>query len=118
MRVPGGVKHGRRRRKVLKLAKGFKGKRRSCYRVAKQSVFKALRHMYVSRKLEKRVMRRLWMVRIGAATRRHGVSYSAFMGGLRKAGVELNRKMLADLAQRDPEAFSQVVGIVRESQRA
>ncbi len=114
MRVPGGVKHGRRRRKVLKLAKGFKGKRRSCYRIAKQSVFKALRHMYVSRKLEKRVMRQLWMTRIGAATRRERLSYSAFIGGLRKAHVALNRKMLADLAFRDPEAFSQLVAAAKE----
>jgi large subunit ribosomal protein L20 len=112
------VKHGRRRRKILKLAKGFKGKRRSCYRIAKQSVFKALRHMYVSRKLQKRVMRRLWMTRIGAATRRHDVSYSAFMGGLRKARVELNRKMLADIAFRDPEGFAQVVAVAKETRRA
>jgi len=118
MRVPGGVKHGRRRRKILKLAKGFKGKRRSCYRIAKQSVFKALRHMYVSRKLQKRVMRRLWMTRIGAATRRHDVSYSAFMGGLRKARVELNRKMLADIAFRDPEGFAQVVAVAKGTRRA
>ncbi len=118
MRVPGGVKHGRRRRKIRNLAKGFKGKRRSCYRIAKQSVFKALRHMYVSRKLEKRRMRQLWMVRIGAATRRHGMSYSAFMGGLHKAGVTLNRKMLADLAFRDPEAFASVVALAKEARHA
>ena len=118
MRVPGGVKHGRRRRKILKLSKGFKGKRRSCYRIAKQSVFKALRHMYVSRKLQKRVMRRLWMTRIGAATKSHGLSYSAFMGGLRKARVELNRKMLADIAFRDPEGFAQVVATAKEGGRA
>ncbi|HPD07415.1 MAG TPA: 50S ribosomal protein L20 [Candidatus Bipolaricaulis sp.] len=118
MRVPGGVKHGRRRRKVLQRTKGFQGKRRSCYRIAKQSVFKAQRHMYVSRKLEKRTMRRLWMVRIGAAAKGHGLSYSAFMGGLHKAGVGLNRKMLADIAQRDPQAFSQVVTVAREMRRA
>jgi len=112
------VKHGRRRRKILKLSKGFKGKRRSCYRIAKQSVFKALRHMYVSRKLQKRVMRRLWMTRIGAATRGHGVSYSAFIGGLHKARVELNRKMLADIAFRDPEGFAQVVAVAKEGRRA
>lgn len=115
MRVPGGVKHAKRRRKILKLAKGFQGKRRSCYRIAKQSVFKALRHMYVSRKLEKRSMRQLWMIRIGAAARGHGLSYSALMGGLRKAGVALNRKMLADLAFRDPEAFATVVALAREA---
>ncbi|MCR4391238.1 MAG: 50S ribosomal protein L20 [Candidatus Acetothermia bacterium] len=115
MRVPGGVKHGKRRQKVLELAKGFKGKRRTCYRIAKQSVVKALRHQYVSRKLRKRDMRRLWMVRIGAAARGHGLSYSRFMGGLRKAGVGLNRKMLAALALRDPDAFAQVVAVAKEA---
>lgn len=118
MRVPGGVKHGRRRRKILKLSKGFTGKRRSCYRIAKQSVFKALRHMYVSRKLHKRVMRRLWMTRIGASTRSHGVSYSAFMGGLRRAKVGLNRKILADIAFRDPDGFAQVVALAKKSRRS
>lgn len=118
MRVPGGVKHGRRRRKVLKLAKGFTGKRRSCYRIAKQSLFKALRHMYVSRKLHKRVMRRLWMTRIGAATKAHGVSYSAFMGGLRRAKVGLNRKILADIAFRDPDGFAQVVALAKKGRRS
>lgn len=113
MRVPGGVKHGRRRRKVLDLAKGFKGKRRSCYRIAKQSVVKALRHQYVSRKQEKRVMRGLWMVRIGAAAKAYGMSYSAFMGGLRKANVGLNRKTLAYLAVRDPAAFAHVVSLAK-----
>ncbi len=97
----------------MDLAKGFQGKRRSCYRIAKQSVFKALKHQYFSRKLEKRTMRRLWMVRIGAATRRHGLSYSQFMGGLRKASVGLNRKMLAHLAIRDPEAFAEVVNLAK-----
>jgi len=101
----------------LDLAKGFQGKRRSCYRIAKQSVFKALKHQYVSRKLEKRYMRGLWMVRIGAATRAHGLSYSRFMGGLRKAGVVLNRKMLAHLALHDPEAFAQMVAVSKGARR-
>ncbi len=106
MRVKGGIVHARRRRKILKQAKGFQGKRKSCWRIAKQAVVKARLHMYVSRKLRKRNMRRLWQIRIGAAARQHGLSYSKFMGGLRRAGVEINRKVLADLAIRDPEAFA------------
>ncbi|MGY4706727.1 50S ribosomal protein L20 [Candidatus Bipolaricaulota sp. J31] len=108
MRVKGGIVHARRRRKILKQAKGFQGKRKSCWRIAKQAVIKARLHMYVSRKLRKRNMRRLWQIRIGAAARQHGLSYSKFMGGLRKAGVEINRKILADLAIRDPEAFAKL----------
>ncbi|HAF70653.1 MAG: 50S ribosomal protein L20 [Acetothermia bacterium 64_32] len=115
MRVPGGVKHAKRRRKVLRLAKGFKGKRKSCYRIAKQAVVKALVHQYTSRRLRKRDMRRLWIIRIGAAARGQGLSYSKFMGGLRKAGVGLNRKVLADLAVHDPEAFSQLAKVAREA---
>ncbi len=115
MRVPGGVKHPRRRRKVLDMAKGYKGKRKSCYRIAKQSLFKALRHHFVSRKLRKRDFRRLWIVRIGAAVRPYGLSYSRFMGALRKARVGLNRKVLAELSIRDPQAFAKVVEVARES---
>lgn len=109
MRVPGGVKHGRRRRKILDMTKGYKGKRRNCYRIAKQSLFKALRHHFVSRKLRKRAFRRLWIVRIGAAVRPYGLNYSRFMGALRKSGVALNRKILSELAIRDPQAFRKVV---------
>jgi large subunit ribosomal protein L20 len=118
MRVPGGVKHTKRRRKILKLAKGFKGKRKNCYRIAKQSVVKALVHKYTSRKLRKRDMRRLWIVRIGAAARREGLSYSKLMGGLRKAEVSVNRKILADLAVRDPEAFSELARLAKEAMGA
>ncbi len=115
MRVKGGTVHTRRRRKILKQAKGFQGKRKNCWRIAKQSVIKARLHMYVSRKLRKRNMRRLWQIRIGAAARQHGLSYSKFMGGLRKAGVAINRKMLADLAIRDPEAFAELCEMVRNA---
>lgn len=114
MRVPGGVKHGRRQRKALDRAKGFKGKRRTSYRIAKQAGMKAMRHQFVSRKLRKRTMRELWIMRIGAASRPYGLSYSRFMGGLHKAGVGLNRKILADLALRDPEAFAQIVELAKE----
>jgi large subunit ribosomal protein L20 len=115
MRVKGGTVHTRRRRKILKQAKGFQGKRKNCWRIAKQSVIKARLHMYVSRKLRKRNMRRLWQIRIGAAARQHGLSYSKFMGGLRKAGVAINRKMLADLAIRDPEAFAELCEMARNA---
>jgi large subunit ribosomal protein L20 len=115
MRVPGGVKHTRRRRKVLDMTKGYQGKRRNCYRIAKQSLLKALRHHFVSRKLRKREFRRLWIVRIGAAVRPYGLNYSQFMGALRKAGVGLNRKVLAELAIRDPEAFAKVVEVAKST---
>jgi len=118
MRVPGGVKHAKRRRKILKLAKGFKGKRKNCYRIAKQAVVKALVHKYVSRKLRKRDMRRLWIIRIGAAARQQGLSYSKLMGGLRKAKVKVNRKMLADLAIHDPEAFAELAKVAKEAMGA
>ncbi|MCD5408142.1 50S ribosomal protein L20 [Candidatus Bipolaricaulota bacterium] len=118
MRVPGGVKHAKRRRKVLKLAKGFKGKRKNCYRIAKQAVIKALMHQYTSRKLRKRDMRRLWIIRIGAAAKAQGLSYSKLMGGLRKAEVRANRKILADLAIHDPEAFSELVKVAQEAMGA
>ncbi|HIE47894.1 TPA: 50S ribosomal protein L20 [Candidatus Bipolaricaulota bacterium] len=118
MRVPGGVKHAKRRRKILKLSKGFKGKRKNCYRIAKQAVIKALMHQYTSRKLRKRDMRRLWIIRIGAAAKAQGLSYSKLMGGLRKAQVRVNRKMLADLAVHDPEAFAELVKVAKEAMGA
>lgn len=115
MRVPGGVKHARRRRKILDMTKGYKGKRKNCYRIAKQSLLKALHHHYVSRKLRKRDFRRLWIIRIGAAVRPYGFNYSRFMGALRKAGVGLNRKVLAELAIRDPQAFEKVVEVAKST---
>lgn len=115
MRVPGGVKHARKRRKVLDMTKGYKGKRKNCYRIAKQSLLKALRHHFVSRKLRKREFRRLWIIRIGAAVRPYGFNYSRFMGALRKAGVGLNRKILAELAIRDPQAFEKVVEVAKSA---
>lgn len=115
MRVPGGVKHGKRRRKVLAQAKGFQGKRKSCWRIAKQAVLKALVHQYESRKLRKRDMRRLWITRLSAQARKNGISYSKLMGGLKKANVGINRKMLAELAIHDPEAFSAIAQKAREA---
>lgn len=109
MRVKGGNKRLLRRKRILEIAKGFKGKRRSCFRIAKQRVMHALRNAYYSRKLRKRDFRRLWNTRINAATRARGLPYSRFIYGLSEAGVALNRKMLAELAIHDPKAFDLLV---------
>lgn len=114
MRVKGGPKHKRRKR-ILKLAKGFKGKRHSCYRIAKQRVMKALRNAYIGRKLRKRDFRGLWIVRVSAASRARGLPYSRFMQGLRRAKVKLNRKMLADLAVRSEPVFDELVELAKAS---
>jgi large subunit ribosomal protein L20 len=102
-----------RRKKILKLAKGYFGSRKNVYTVAKNSVEKALSYAYVGRKLKKRDFRALWIQRINAGVRQHDMSYSAFMGKLHKSGVELNRKVLADLAMNHPEAFKAVVDRVK-----
>ncbi|MEW5827049.1 MAG: 50S ribosomal protein L20 [Candidatus Bipolaricaulota bacterium] len=105
-RARGGNKRKESRKKILSFAKGFKGKRGNAHRVAKQAVMKALRNSYIGRRLKKRTFRSLWIVRIGAAAKREGTSYSALMGGLARRGIGLNRKMLADIAVRDPETFA------------
>lgn len=97
------------KKKILKLAKGFRGQRKNVYRRAKEYVFRALQYQYRDRRQRKRQFRRLWIARINAAVRLHGLSYSKFMNGLKKAGINLNRKVLADMAVRDPEAFAQIV---------
>jgi len=99
------------RKKILQRSKGFYGKRRNCFKIAKQSVMKALKNAYIDRRRKKREFRKLWITRIGAASRNRGLSYSKFIGGLNKADVELNRKMLADIAVRDPETFDHLVDI-------
>ncbi len=109
MRVKGGNKRLERRKRILELAKGFKGKRRTCFRVAKQRVMHALKNAYFSRKLRKREFRRLWNIRINAATRARGLPYSRFINGLSKAGIQLNRKMLAEVAIHDPQTFDTLV---------
>ena len=98
-----------RRKKVLKMAKGYFGARKNVYTVAKNAVEKGLQYAYIGRKLRKRQFRSLWIMRINAAARQHGMSYSKFMGQLSKSGIELNRKVLADLAMNHPEAFKAVV---------
>ena len=102
-----------RRRKVLKMAKGYFGSRKNVWTVAKNAVEKALPYAYVGRKHKKRNFRSLWIARINAGVRPHGMSYSEFMGKVHKHGVELNRKVLADLAMNHPEAFKAVVDKVK-----
>jgi large subunit ribosomal protein L20 len=99
----------RRRRRILKQAKGFVGGRRKLYKSAKESVERSLQYAYRDRRTRKRDFRRLWITRINAAARRNGMSYSQFIHGLNEAGIEIDRKILADLAVRDEEAFAELV---------
>src|SRR5450432_2172869 len=108
-RVKRGNKRLERRKKILKLAKGYRGTKSKLYRSAKESVERGLNFAYTGRKLKKRDFRSLWIVRIGAAARLNGVNYSQFMHGLKVAGIELDRKVLADLAVHQPDAFTAVV---------
>jgi len=105
-RAKRGNKRLERRKKILKLAKGYRGTKSKLYRSAKESVERGLNFAYTGRKLKKRDFRSLWIVRIGAAARLNGINYSQLMHGLKLAGVELDRKVLADLAVSQPEAFS------------
>ena len=105
-RVKGGLNAKKRHKRVLKLAKGYRGARSKQYRIAKQSVMRALTSSYSGRKERKRQFRRLWIARINAAARMNGLSYSKFMYGLKNAGVEMNRKILADMAVNDAAAFT------------
>ncbi len=102
-----------RRKKILKQAKGFYGKRKNVYTVAKNVLEKGLGYKYVGRKLKKRDYRSLWIVRINAAVREEGMSYSVFMNKLSTKGIDLNRKVLADLAMNEPEAFKSLVASVK-----
>lgn len=106
MRIKRGFKARRRRQKVLKLAKGFRGGRSKLFRTAKNAVDKALTYSYRDRRQKKRNFRRLWNVRINAAARMNGLNYSKFIHGLKKSEIELDRKILADLAISDPAAFT------------
>ena len=110
-----GTKRKNRRVKLLKLAKGFKGDRKSNYKAAKDAVVKALDHSYVGRKLKKRDYRSLWIARINAAVRQEGLSYSRFIEGLTKAGVLINRKALSNMAIEDPVAFKAVVETAKKA---
>ena len=105
-RVKGALSTRKRHKKILKLAKGYRGAKSKLYRVANQAVMKSLSYAYVGRKLKKRDFRSLWISRINAAARLNGLSYSKFMFGLKKAGIDLNRKVLAEIAVSDAAAFT------------
>jgi large subunit ribosomal protein L20 len=112
-RAKRGNKRLERRKKILKLAKGYRGTKSKLYRSAKESVERGLNFAYTGRKLKKRDFRSLWIVRIGAAARLNGLNYSQFMHGLKVAGIELDRKVLADLAANQPAAFTELAGQVK-----
>lgn len=114
-RAKRGNKRLERRKKILKLAKGYRGTKSKLYRSAKESVERGLNFAYTGRKLKKRDFRSLWIVRIGAAARLNGLNYSQFMHGLKVAGIELDRKVLADLAANQPAAFTELAGHVRNA---
>ena len=112
-RVKGGMNARKKHNRVLKLAKGYRGARSKQYRVAKQSVMRALTSSYAGRKERKRQFRQLWIARINAAARMNGISYSQFMHGLKLAGVEMNRKMLAEMAVNDAEGFATLAELAK-----
>ena len=108
-RVKGALNTRKKHKKILKLAKGFRGAESKQYRTANQEVMRSMQNAYVGRKLRKRDFRRLWITRISAAAKMIGMNYSAFMNGLKKAGIEMNRKMLSEIAIADPAAFAKLV---------
>ena len=112
-RIKGGMNAKKKHNRVLKLAKGYRGARSNQYRVAKQSVMRALASSYAGRKERKRQMRQLWIARINAAARMNGLSYSKFMYGLKLANVDMNRKMLAEMAVNDAEGFKSLAEIAK-----
>jgi large subunit ribosomal protein L20 len=114
-RVKRGVTARARHKKVLAKAKGYYGARSRVYRVAKQAVIKAAQYAYRDRRAKKRVFRALWIVRINAAARLHGLSYSVFMNGLKKSAIEIDRKVLSDIAIHDPSAFAMLAAQAKES---
>jgi len=113
-RIKGGMNARKRHNRTLKLAKGYRGARSKQYRVAKQSVMRALTSSYAGRKQRKRQFRQLWIARINAAARINGLSYSRFMYGLKLAGVEMNRKMLAEMAVNDADGFAKLAEVAKE----
>src|SRR4051794_23654775 len=114
-RAKRGNKRLERRKKILKLAKGYRGTKSKLYRSAKESVERGLNFAYTGRKLKKRDFRSLWIVRIGATARLNGINYSQLMHGLKVAGIELDRKVLADLAANQPEAFAELAGQIKSA---
>ncbi len=117
-RVKRAVNAHKKRRKILKFAKGFFGARSKKYRAANETVIRALRFAYIGRKLRKRDFRKLWIARINAAARINGLSYSKFINGLKLAGIEINRKMLSEMAINDESGFKNLVDIAKEKLNA
>lgn len=117
-RVKRAISGHKKRRKVMKLAKGYFGAKSKLYKIANQAVIKALSSAYVGRKLKKRDYRKLWIARINAAARMNDISYSRLINGLKLAGIEINRKMLADLAVNDAAAFTELVNLAKEKLNA
>jgi large subunit ribosomal protein L20 len=114
-KVSSNVARLKRKNKIMKAAKGARGGRSKLYKSAKETVERGLRYAYRDRRRKKRDFRQLWIVRINAAARMHDLSYSRFVAGLKKAGVEINRKLLADLAVRDPAAFGELAEVAKKS---
>ena len=114
-RIKGATMTRKRRNKVMKMAKGYYGSKSSLFKTAKQAVMKSGQYAYVGRKQKKRDFRRLWISRISAACKMNGINYSTFMNGLKKAGVELNRKMLSEIAIADPAAFTALTEKAKEA---
>ena len=108
-RVKGALNTRKKHKKILKLAKGFRGAESKQYRTANQAVMRSMQNAYIGRKRRKRDFRRLWIARISAAAKMNGMNYSTFMNGIKKAGIEMNRKMLSEIAIADPAAFAQLV---------
>lgn len=117
-RIKRAVHARKKHRKILKLAKGFYGRRSKTFRIANQTVIRGMSFAYVGRKLKKREFRRLWIARINAATRMNGLSYSKFMNGIKLAGINMNRKMLSEIAISDPKAFTDLVEVAKKQLNA
>ena len=113
-RVKRAMNSRKKHKKVLKLAKGYYGGKSKLFKTANESVIRALRNAYVGRKLKKRDFRKLWIARINAAARMNGLSYSRFMNGMRIAGIDINRKMLSEIAINDPKAFAELVEVAKK----
>ena len=112
-RIKGAMATRKRRKKVLKAAKGYYGSKHTLFKTAKQAVMKSGQYAYIGRKQKKRDFRRIWITRISAAAKMNGMNYSTFMNGLKKAGIDLNRKMLSEMAISDPEGFTKVVEVAK-----
>lgn len=114
-RVKRGVTAHQRHKKILKLAKGYRGSKHKLFRVAKEQVMKSGQYAYMHRRIKKRDFRKLWIARINAAARNNGTTYSRMVHGLKEAGVDINRKMLADLAVNDPQGFTKLAELAKQS---